>query len=153
MIEAQRWLDNEVAKSEERSDVVSVDDNTILDRLAKTDALLDATVPASKKRKNTPATKNKQRTLAQEYNEEDFEPGFGPLPPGATDGFNPNIKLTESGEIVYKTEEERRATKLVSSDVDQTKPIRIHTDGSSLGNGQKGAVAGVGVYFGPGDAR
>ncbi|KAK5143037.1 hypothetical protein LTR04_002031 [Oleoguttula sp. CCFEE 6159] len=31
--------------------------------------------------------------------------------------------------------------------------LRIYTDGSSLGNGQRGAVAGVGVYFGPKDSR
>ncbi|KAI9598582.1 ribonuclease H-like domain-containing protein [Syncephalis fuscata] len=29
----------------------------------------------------------------------------------------------------------------------------VYTDGSGLSNGQKNAVAGVGVYFGPGDAR
>ncbi|WPH04322.1 hypothetical protein R9X50_00721100 [Acrodontium crateriforme] len=31
--------------------------------------------------------------------------------------------------------------------------VKIYTDGSSLGNGQEGAVAGVGVYFGPNDPR
>lgn len=30
---------------------------------------------------------------------------------------------------------------------------KVYTDGSSLGNGQKGSSAGVGVYFGPGDPR
>jgi ribonuclease HI len=35
----------------------------------------------------------------------------------------------------------------------QTGVIRIHTDGSSLSNGQYGARAGLGVYFGPGDPR
>lgn len=35
----------------------------------------------------------------------------------------------------------------------QTGILRIHTDGSSLGNGQNGARAGLGVYFGPGDLR
>jgi ribonuclease HI len=35
----------------------------------------------------------------------------------------------------------------------QTGVIRIHTDGSSLSNGQYGARAGLGVYFGPGDQR
>jgi ribonuclease HI len=32
-------------------------------------------------------------------------------------------------------------------------PLKIYTDGSSLGNGKLGAVAGVGVYFGPNDPR
>ena len=31
--------------------------------------------------------------------------------------------------------------------------LRIYTDGSSLGNGQRGAVSGVGVYFGANDDR
>ncbi len=35
----------------------------------------------------------------------------------------------------------------------QTEILRIHTDGSSLSNGQDGARAGLGVYFGPGDPR
>lgn len=32
-------------------------------------------------------------------------------------------------------------------------PIKIYTDGSSLGNGKTGAAAGLGVWFGPGDKR
>jgi ribonuclease HI len=32
-------------------------------------------------------------------------------------------------------------------------PLRIYTDGSTLGNGKVGAVAGVGVFFGDGDPR
>lgn len=32
-------------------------------------------------------------------------------------------------------------------------PLKIFTDGSSLGNGQNGAVAGVGVWFGKDDPR
>ncbi len=32
-------------------------------------------------------------------------------------------------------------------------PILVYTDGSCRGNGQTGAVAGIGVYFGPGDPR
>jgi ribonuclease HI len=36
----------------------------------------------------------------------------------------------------------------------KAKSVRdIYTDGSSLSNGQKGAAAGIGVYFGPGDSR
>ena len=31
--------------------------------------------------------------------------------------------------------------------------ILVYTDGSSRGNGKKGALAGVGVYFGDGDSR
>ena len=32
-------------------------------------------------------------------------------------------------------------------------PLKIYTDGSSLGNGKTGAAAGLGVWFGPGDKR
>lgn len=31
--------------------------------------------------------------------------------------------------------------------------VEIYTDGSTLSNGQEGAVAGVGVFFGDGDPR
>ena len=88
------------------------------------------------------------------FSEADFEPGTGPLPPDAEDGFDPNIMLDPgSGKLVYKTQEQRQATKLRPSAAAQTEPIRIFTDGSSLGNGRAGAFAGVGVYFGPGDKR
>lgn len=36
---------------------------------------------------------------------------------------------------------------------DETDVVRVYTDGSSIGNGRSGAVAGVGVYFGPNDER
>ena len=89
-----------------------------------------------------------------DYNEVDYDPGTGPLPPGAEDGFDPNIILDPiSGNLVYKTEEQRKATKSAPGVGSQTGPIRIHTDGSSLGNGKMGAFAGVGVYFGPNDRR
>ena len=89
-----------------------------------------------------------------EYNEADYEPGTAPLPPDSEDGFDPNVFLDpESGKIVYKAKEQRQAFKPRSSGVTQTEPIRIHTDGSSLGNGTSGAFAGVGVYFGPNDKR
>lgn len=50
-------------------------------------------------------------------------------------------------------------TKVVALDSEQyventnSGPLRIYTDGSSLGNGKVGAVAGVGVFFGKGDPR
>lgn len=38
---------------------------------------------------------------------------------------------------------------------DPKKPgfLQIYTDGSALGNGKKGSIAGVGVFFGPNDKR
>ncbi|KKK12449.1 RNase H domain protein [Aspergillus ochraceoroseus] len=81
-----------------------------------------------------------------------FNPGEGHLPPGAEDGFDPNILLDPAtGKIVQKTNAQKTATK--------TRPkappgmLRIYTDGSSLKNGKAHASAGVGVYFGPGDSR
>ncbi|KAF2845368.1 hypothetical protein T440DRAFT_483448 [Plenodomus tracheiphilus IPT5] len=82
-----------------------------------------------------------------------YEPGMGPLPLDAEDGFDRTIKLdVETGQIRVKTEEELHATKKQPTG-DFTGPIVVYTDGSSLGNGRAGAVAGVGVYFGPLDSR
>lgn len=81
-----------------------------------------------------------------------LEAGDGPLPPGAEDEFDPNLILDpETGKVVYKTKQQKNATKTV-----RTGPpgmLRIYTDGSALKNGRALASAGVGVYFGPGDKR
>lgn len=82
-----------------------------------------------------------------------YEIGRGPLPTGAEDGFDPNIKLSTDGTIVNRTEEEKDRTKMVPKDRDPPGMLRIYTDGSSLKNGQTGARAGVGVYFGPQDPK
>ena len=93
-------------------------------------------------------------TAKSEQRDGDFEPGTGPLPPDAEDGFDPDIMLDpQTGKLVYKSWEQRQAMKLKPSSDYQTEPIRVHTDGSSLRNGRAGAYAGVGVYFGPGDKR
>jgi ribonuclease HI len=83
----------------------------------------------------------------------EYEPGMGPLPEGAEDGFDRTLKMDqESGAIRHKTEAELSATKSQPTG-DFTGQIVVYTDGSSLGNGQTGAVAGVGVYFGANDKR
>ncbi|PYH89752.1 hypothetical protein BO71DRAFT_100318 [Aspergillus ellipticus CBS 707.79] len=80
------------------------------------------------------------------------EPGNGPLPTGAEDGFDPNVLLDpKTGKVVFKTEDQKTATKLKS--VGPPGMLRIYTDGSALKNGRALASAGVGVYFGPGDSR
>ncbi|KAF1926626.1 RnaseH-domain-containing protein [Didymella exigua CBS 183.55] len=82
-----------------------------------------------------------------------YEPGMGPLPEGAEDGFDRTLKMDlESGAIRHKTKAELGATKMQPTG-DFTGQIVVYTDGSSLGNGQSGAVAGVGVYFGANDKR
>lgn len=82
-----------------------------------------------------------------------FETGSGPLPPGAKDGFDPNVKLNAEGRVVHKTEDEKQKTKMMKRERDPSGMLIIHTDGSSLANGTAGARAGVGVYFGPRDPR
>ncbi|CAG7931755.1 unnamed protein product [Penicillium olsonii] len=80
----------------------------------------------------------------------EFAPGDAPLPPGAEDGFDPNILLDPTtGKVVYKTAPQKEATKPQTTGIPGT--LRIYTDGSSLRNGTQLASAGVGVYFGPGD--
>lgn len=83
----------------------------------------------------------------------DFEPGEGPLPLDAEDGFDPTIKLDPStGRVVRKSEAELNSKKWQPTG-EFSGPLVVYTDGSSLGNGKVGAVAGVGVFFGSNDAR
>lgn len=82
-----------------------------------------------------------------------YEPGYGPLPADAEDGFDRTLKLDlDSGAIRLRTEGELNLTRRQPTG-DFTGPIKVYTDGSSLSNGKTGAVAGVGVYFGPNDPR
>ncbi|KAK7515182.1 putative ribonuclease H [Phyllosticta citriasiana] len=83
----------------------------------------------------------------------DWEPGDGPLPEDAEDGFDSTITLDPSGKVQYKTEEQKNAKKKVPTGDFKGGTLTIYTDGSSLGNGKKGAFAGVGVFFGPLDER
>jgi ribonuclease HI len=82
-----------------------------------------------------------------------YEPGTGPLPPDAEDGFDPNIKLDSDGNLVHKTEAEKTQKKTILKPRPPPGMVIIYTDGSSLRNGAAGARAGVGVYFGPGDSK
>jgi ribonuclease HI len=82
-----------------------------------------------------------------------YDPGTGPLPPGADDGFDPNIKLDSNGNLVHKTEAEKTSKKTIPKPQAPPGMLTIYTDGSSLRNGAAGARAGVGVYFGPGDSK
>ena len=94
------------------------------------------------------------KTAHVEYTESDYQAGTGPLPPGMEDGFDSNIFLDpQSGQVLYKSEDQRQATKIQMLGGAQTDTLRIYTDGSALGNGGPQSFAGVGVYFGPGDHR
>ena len=148
--EAQRFLDEDERRASNSPSVEA-------DGVSLTFTAVDLPVepefqrPANKKMKKGI---NGVKTSVVEYTEADYEPGTAPLPSNTEDGFDPNIALdAETGRIVYKTQEQRQATKTRSLGLYHTEPIRIHTDGSSLGNGTAGAFAGVGVYFGPDDKR
>lgn len=121
----------------------------------KSPTTLTLETPTSKK-DNTPVPrkqkKNEPATVS--YVEEDFEPGTGPLPLGAEDGFDPNVFLNGiSGQVEYKSDRQRKALKLQATGPSESGMLRIYTDGSSLSNGAAGARAGVGVFFGPSDDR
>ena len=103
---------------------------------------------ASKRQKKDNASPTSMRT----NKEVKFEPGMGPLPPGAEDGFDRTLKLGENGQIRIKTEDELGATKRQATG-ESRGTIVVSTDGASRGNGKVGARAGVGVYFGPADSR
>ena len=147
--EAQRFLDEEDPRAIGAPD--SVDQEAELSTDVSAGAVAD--LPSKKSKKASNGT-GKIKSVALEYNEEDYEPGTGPLPPGAEDGFDHNIILDpQSAQVIYKSQEQRQVTKRVRVGSSQTDTLRIHTDGSSLGNGKAGAFAGIGVYFGPGDER
>ncbi|KAF2156205.1 ribonuclease H-like protein [Myriangium duriaei CBS 260.36] len=106
--------------------------------------------------KGTSKKKKKVRESAVTSQDENggYAPGEGPLPAGAEDGFDPSIALNPlTGKVEHKNDAQLQATLPQARDGVDDGMIRIWTDGSSRGNGTKGAVAGVGVYFGPGDKR
>ena len=121
--------------------------------------------PAAKKAKKSGSAKdsgNAKKTngatasprASVDVKEDEYEPGTGPLPPDAEDGFDGRVMLdAASGKIKHKTEEQKNATKWHATGPSKGSMLRIYTDGSSLGNGQNGAIAGVGVFFGPDDPR
>ena len=119
---------------------------------------VDSVEPATKKvKKTTAATSTPKRSKPSSedfsFDFEGYEPGVE-VPPGIEDGFDPNVLLEpDSGNVVFKSRAQNEATKLHATRPAANSALRIFTDGSSLKNGQKGAFAGIGVYFGPSDAR
>lgn len=154
-VEAQNFLDGDDTCGSEALDAATIDGGSFFTSQAPELTREPSSEPHAPKRAKKAATGSKDvKSDVPEYTEAAFEPGTGPLPPGTEDGFDPNVILDPiSGNIVYKTQEQRQATKLAPGISSQTGPIRVHTDGSSLGNGRTGASAGVGIYFGPGDKR
>lgn len=98
----------------------------------------------------SPPAKKQKRDADESEDLVEYNAGEGPLPAGAEDGFDPRITLNPlTGKVEYKDP----TTKWQAVNLRDDKPVTIYTDGSSLGNGAHGAVAGVGVYFGPKDKR
>ena len=152
-IEAQKFLDEEVQKGNENLEADHSIGSIPLTDYNPESFTEDLAKPSTLKKAKKGSGGN-IKTASLEYNERDYEAGMGPLPPGTEDGFDSNIILNpETGQVVYKTQLQRQAMKLEATGSSQTDVLRIHTDGSSLGNGTVGAFAGVGVYFGPGDER
>jgi ribonuclease HI len=63
-----------------------------------------------------------------------------------------SVEQTRTGQNTVQIAATTSTTKSRDGDA-KSKPLSIYTDGSSLANGQVGAVAGVGVFFGDGDDR
>ena len=148
--EAQRFLNEDERRA---SDSPSVEADGVSVTYDTTDALIEPETPQPAEKRVKKSAKGVKRSVT-EYNEADYEPGTAPLPSDTEDGFDPNIILdAKTGKIMYRTQEQRQATMPRLLGESQTEPIRIHTDGSALGNGTGGTFAGVGVYFGPNDRR
>lgn len=82
------------------------------------------------------------------------DPGWDPLPSGAEDGFDPRIRIDDQmGTLRYKTLSEKEQLIPRAKVNSQSDVLHVWTDGACRSNGRKGAIAGVGVYFGPDDKR
>ncbi len=122
--------------------------------VSKVTGTVEGTDKKKQKQIVTPAQLPHMSNGVLKHPAEHFEPGTGPLPPDSEDGFDNRIFLNPvTGKIQYKTNEQMNAVKLQPTTDSHNDMLRIYTDGSSLGNGAQGAVAGVGVFFGPGDSR
>ena len=110
-----------------------------------TPSLADARKPAKRQKKNDGSA----RITATSS---DYDPGTGPLPLEAEDGFDRTITLQPNGTLRYKTEDELNARKKQPTG-DFEGELKIWTDGAAKGNGRIGAHAGIGIWFGPSDER
>ncbi|KAL9026307.1 MAG: hypothetical protein Q9196_005011 [Gyalolechia fulgens] len=150
--EAQRFLDESGPRCGDSPEATEVESTISINQHPTHSAAKPAAPKKAKKTLN--GTSKSTKPALVEHNEADYEPGTGPLPPGTEDGFDPNIILDSStGNVVYKTQAQRQATKPNPAGPARSGTVRIHTDGSALRNGGASAFAGVGVYFGPGDTR
>lgn len=116
---------------------------------------LDSTTPSVvESRKSTKKQKQNDNSALATPADGDYEAGTGPLPPDTEDGFDRRIKHGRPGgpQVEYKTQDELFQHKLQPTG-DFNGVLEIYTDGASKGNGQLGAYAGFGIWFGPNDPR
>ncbi|KAL1602547.1 hypothetical protein SLS60_005963 [Paraconiothyrium brasiliense] len=116
---------------------------------------LDSTTSSvAESRKSTKKQKQNDGSALATATNGEYEPGTGPLPPDSEDGFDRRIKHGRPGgpEVEWKTQEELNLRKLQPTG-DFEGILDIYTDGASKGNGQLGAYAGFGIWFGPNDPR
>ncbi|KAI4290725.1 MAG: hypothetical protein L6R35_000032 [Caloplaca aegaea] len=151
--EAQRFLDEDGSQREGSPEAMEAESSVAYPLESLRNSAAKPSAP-KKAKKTLNGTSKGAKSASISYNEADYEPGTGPLPPGVDDGFDPNIMLDpDTGHVVYKTQEQRQATKPHPARLVPSGTLRIHTDGSALNNGGAEAFAGVGVYFGPADKR
>lgn len=122
----------------------------------------DIKVPQKRQRKTNKAVATPQsqqmtpqsHLLPGTYGADLFDQGTAPLPSNVQDGFDPRMALNQyTGRMDVKSYAQLQRTIPQASAPKPDTALRIYTDGSSLGNGCGGAVAGIGVFFGDGDVR
>ncbi|PVH82935.1 ribonuclease-like protein H [Cadophora sp. DSE1049] len=102
------------------------------------------------------AEKPKYKKFETRKEAEEFVKSGGKMPKKAeaTNGTKTSReKKVEQAEDEEDDEPSAKRSKMSAGVEKKTKWLRIYTDGSALGNGKTGAVAGVGVFFGVGDKR
>ena len=141
--EAQKYLDDGgIGYTEEESNIEETEDRNELPQKRLKKSIFSVGAQNNDKNLNIVNT-----------NLDSHDTSIG-LPLDAEDGFDPNIFLDpNSGHVTIKTAAQNGATKLQAIGPVEESDLRIYTDGSSLRNGQLGALAGIGVYFGPCDPR
>ena len=111
----------------------------------------NSTTPSAvESRKSTKKQKQNDGTASAFITNGEYDAGTGPLPHDAEDGFDRRIKhgLPDGPEVEYKTQDELLRRKLQPTG-EFAGILEIYTDGASKGNGQLGAYAGFGIWFGP----
>lgn len=85
----------------------------------------------------------KYKKFATRKEAEDFVKSGGKVPAASMTGKKDKVGVKNAEEKAVKKQKMGESKKKTT----------VYTDGSSLGNGQKGSVAGVGVWFGDMDPR